>query len=94
MALTIQNIGIIIMLILGSIWDIREKKIPVILLIAEAFTGGLLVLSNTAIHWSRDWYVYAVGVFIGIILLLMSRFCNGCIGTADGIITALSLIHI
>ena len=43
---------------------------------------------NRDINWRQDWRLYVIGILIGILLLLAGRFCGGCIGTADGIMTA------
>lgn len=76
------------MLAVGSIWDIRRKKLPAGLLIINILAGGILIAANRDIDWRKDWRFYLTGVFIGLLLLLIGRFCEGCIGTADGIMTA------
>lgn len=86
--MTLQRIGTVIMLTTGSIWDIRGKKLPAGLLFLDVLAGGILMAVNRDIDWRKDGYLYVVGILIGIILLLIGRFCGGCIGTADGIITA------
>lgn len=86
--MALQEIGAVIMLTVGSIWDIRWKKIPAGLLIFNVLLGMILIALNREIDWRQDWYLYAVGILIGIILLLTGRFCGGCIGVADGIMTA------
>lgn len=86
--MTIQSIGTVIMLALGSIWDIRDKQIPVKLLIAEIIAGVILMITNQKINWPDDWYLYIMGIFIGVVILLAGRFSNGSIGTADGIMLA------
>lgn len=86
--MTLQRIGTVIMLTTGSIWDIRGKKLPAGLLLLDVLAGGILMAVNRDIDWRKDGYLYVVGILIGIILLLIGRFCGGCIGTADGIITA------
>lgn len=72
----------------GSIWDIRSKKLPAGLLILSILTAGILIAMNRDINWRQDWLLYVIGILIGILLLLAGRFCGGCIGTADGIMTA------
>lgn len=76
------------MLAVGSIWDIRRKKLPAGLLILNILAGGILIAVNRDIDWRKDWRLYLTGVLIGLLLLLIGRFCEGCIGTADGIMTA------
>lgn len=86
--MTLQEICAVMMLTMGSIWDIRWKRIPTGLLIFNVLFGAILIAVNREVDWRRDWYLYAVGILIGIILLLTGRFCGGCIGAADGIMTA------
>lgn len=86
--MTLQKIGTVIMLTAGSIWDIRGKKLPAGMLLLDVLTGGILMAVNREINWQKDGYLYVVGLLIGVILLLIGRFCGGCIGTADGIMTA------
>lgn len=86
--MTLQKIGTVIMLTAGSIWDIRGKKLPAGMLLLDVLTGGILMAVNREINWQKDGYLYVVGILIGVILLLIGRFCGGCIGTADGIMTA------
>ncbi|MDE6712351.1 MAG: prepilin peptidase [Lachnospiraceae bacterium] len=86
--MTLQRIGTIIMLTAGSIWDIRGKRLPAGLLLLDVLAGGILMAVNRDIDWRKNGYLYVVGILIGIILLLIGRFCGGCIGTADGIMTA------
>ncbi|MDE6744973.1 MAG: hypothetical protein K2J95_13950 [Lachnospiraceae bacterium] len=86
--MTLQRIGTVIMLTAGSIWDIRGKRLPAGLLILDVLAGGILMAVNKEIDWRKDGYLYVVGILIGILLLLIGRFCGGCIGTADGIMTA------
>lgn len=86
--MTLQRIGTVIMLTAGSIWDIRGKKLPAGLLLLDVLAGGILMAVNRNIDWRKDGYLYVVGILIGIIILLIGRFCEGCIGTADGIMTA------
>lgn len=76
------------MLAVGSIWDIRGKKLPAGLLIINILTGGILIAVNREIDWQKDWHFYVTGILIGVLLLLIGRFCEGCIGTADGIMIA------
>lgn len=85
----IQRIGMIIMLTVGSIWDIRENKLPASLLVLNMLAGGILTAVNRDIDWRKDWHLYVTGILIGMLLLLIGRFCGGCIGTADGIMTAI-----
>ncbi|MDE6529148.1 MAG: prepilin peptidase [Lachnospiraceae bacterium] len=85
----LQRIGTVMMLTAGSIWDIRGKRIPAGLLILDVLAGGILMAVNRDIDWQKDWYLYVVGILIGILLLLIGRFCGGCIGAADGIMTAI-----
>lgn len=87
--MTLQRIGTVIMLTAGSIWDIRGKRLPAGLLILDVLAGGILMAVNREIDWWKDGYLYVVGILIGIFLLLMGRFCGGCIGTADGIMIAI-----
>lgn len=86
--MTLQRIGTVIMLTAGSIWDIRGKKLPAGLLLLDVLVGGILMAVNRNIDWRKDGYLYVVGILIGIMMLLIGRFCGGCIGTADGIIIA------
>lgn len=86
--MTLQEICVVMMLAVGSIWDIRWKRIPAGLLILNVLLGMILIVTNREIAWRQDWYLYVVGILIGIILLLTGRFCGGCIGAADGIMTA------
>lgn len=86
--MALQKICVVMMLVVGSIWDIRWKRIPAGLLILNVLLGMILIATNREIAWRQDWYLYAVGILIGIILLLTGRFCGGCIGAADGIMTA------
>lgn len=86
--MTVQSAGIIIMLAVGSVWDIRDRQIPVKLLIIDVIAGVILTVMNRKINWSDEWYLYVVGILIGIGILLAGYFCNGCIGTADGIMLA------
>lgn len=86
--MALQEMGVVLMLTVGSIWDIRRKKIPAGLLILNVLFGVALIAVNRKIDWRQDWYLYAVGILMGIILLFTGRFCGGCIGTADGIMTA------
>ncbi|MDE6686336.1 MAG: prepilin peptidase [Lachnospiraceae bacterium] len=86
--MTLQRIGTVIMLTAGSIWDIRGKRLPAGLLILDVLAGGILMAVNREIDWWKDGYLYVVGILIGILLLLVGRFCGGCIGAADGIMTA------
>lgn len=83
-----QRIGAVIILTVGSIWDIRSKKLPAGLLVLSILTGGILIAMNRDINWRQDWRLYVIGILIGILLLLAGRFCGGCIGMADGIVTA------
>lgn len=85
----IQRIGMMIMLTVGSIWDIRGNKLPSSLLVLNILAGGILTAVNKDIDWREDWRLYVTGIMIGIMLLLIGRFCGGCIGTADGIMTAI-----
>lgn len=85
----LQKIGTLVILIVGSIWDIRERKLPAGLLILNLLAGGILLAVNRDIDWRKDWLLYAAGILIGLLLLLLGRFCDGCIGTADGIMTAI-----
>lgn len=85
----LQKIGTLVILIVGSIWDIRERKLPSGLLILNLLAGGILLAVNRDIDWRKDWFLYAAGILIGLLLLLLGRFCGGCIGTADGIMTAI-----
>lgn len=86
--MTVQSVGVIIMLAVGSIWDIRERQIPVKLLILDIIAGVILTVINRKINWPEEWYLYVVGILIGIGILLAGHFCNGSIGTADGIMLA------
>lgn len=86
--MTLQEICAVMMLTVGSIWDIRWKRIPTGLLIFNVLFGAILIAVNREVDWRQDWYLYAVGILIGIMLLLTGRFCGGCIGAADGIMTA------
>lgn len=87
--MTLQRIGTVMMLTAGSIWDIRWKRLPAGLLVLDVLTGGILMAVNRDIDWQKDWYLYVVGILIGILLLLIGQFCGGCIGAADGIMTAI-----
>lgn len=77
------------MLTVGSIWDIRGNKLPASLLMLNILAGVILTAVNRDIDWREDWRLYVTGVLIGMLLLLIGRFCGGCIGTADGIMTAI-----
>lgn len=85
--MALQRIGTVIMLTAGSIWDIRGKRIPAGLLALNILAGVILIAANRNIDWRQDWYLYVVGILIGIMLFLIGRFCGG-IGSADGIMTA------
>ncbi len=87
--MAVQEIGAVMMLTVGSIWDIRWKRIPAGMLVLNVLLGMILIVANREIDWRQDWYLYAVGILIGIILLLTGRFCGGCIGAADGIMIAI-----
>lgn len=86
--MTVQSVGTILMLAVGSIWDIRDRQIPVKLLIIDVIAGAILMIINHKINWPDEWYLYMVGILIGIVILLAGYFSNGCIGTADGIMLA------
>lgn len=86
--MALQRIGTVLMLTAGSIWDIRGKRIPAGLLALNILAGVILIAANRNIDWRQDWYLYVVGILIGIMLFLIGRFCGGCIGSADGIMTA------
>lgn len=86
--MTVQSVGTILMLAVGSIWDIRDRQIPVKLLIIDIIAGAILMIINRKINWPDEWYLYMVGILIGIVILLAGYFSNGCIGMADGIMLA------
>ena len=69
-------------LVLGMIWDIKQKKLPVVLLICFMVAGLL-----TNIFWP-EYSVREIvcGVFIGIILYAVSYVTSGQIGEGDGIL--------
>lgn len=86
--MTVQSAGTIVMLAVGSIWDIRDRQIPEKLLIIDIIAGIILTVMNRKINWPDEWYLYMVGILIGIVILLAGYFSNGCIGMADGIMLA------
>ncbi len=86
--MALQKIGTVLMLAVGSIWDMRGKRVPAGLLALDILTGGIITAVNRDIDWHNDWHLYAIGILIGIMMLFMGRFCGGCIGSADGIMTA------
>lgn len=71
-----------IFLVLGAIWDIKQKKIPLVLLICFMVTG-LLINILWPEHSARD---IVCGVLIGIILYAVSYVTSGQIGEGDGIL--------
>ena len=81
----IKSITLILFLIIGSVFDIKNKKIPVLLLLS----CGAVILLLSLIDGNMNWMVSFLGALLGGILLVLSRVLNGAIGPGDGLIILL-----
>ncbi|MBR1470011.1 MAG: prepilin peptidase [Lachnospiraceae bacterium] len=76
-------------LLTGSIMDLRKQKLPYVFLLACAL--GSIVLA--AVKYQGEWLQTAGGVLLGGSILLFGKW-SGCIGMADGIfITMLGILY-
>ena len=69
-------------LLLGTIWDIKKKKIPIVLLACFIVTG-LLINIFWPKHSAPD---IVLGVFVGCVLYAVSYVTSGQIGEGDGLL--------
>ncbi len=81
----IKSIILIVVLIISSVLDIKNKKVPVLLLLS----CGVAVLLLSFIDQSMGWGVSAFGVLLGGVLLVLSKVFHGAIGSGDGLIVML-----
>ena len=71
-----------VFLLLGAIWDIKYKKLPLALLVCFMAAGA-----PVNIFWPKYsvWDI-AVGAFIGVLLYAISYVTSGQIGEGDGLL--------
>lgn len=73
------EIGICLFLLIGTLWDIRKRELPMLYLL----TGTILAAGYQI--WSRpqQWYECFLGITVGILFCLLSRLTQEQIGYAD-----------
>lgn len=69
-------------LLLGTIWDVKKKKIPLVLLSCFIATG-LMINIIWPEHSAPD---ILLGAFVGCVLYVVSYVTSGQIGEGDGIL--------
>jgi len=74
------------MMIAGSYFDIRRLGIPKVLLSMEAIVS----LGIWLLFYQDCVLEKLLGVLVGIGIILISRFSEGCIGLADGILLCMT----
>ncbi len=68
-------------LLLGSVMDVRVRRLPVWFLLAFGLGSVALILMADP----ADWQQKVIGVLLGGSLVLLGKW-SGCIGMADGIV--------
>lgn len=78
----IRIIFMSVFLVLNTIWDIRTKKLPVILLICFGIAG--IIINIILPEYSIKELVF--GIAIGVVLWSISYVTSGQIGNGDGLL--------
>ncbi len=81
----IKSIIILVFLLISTVLDIKNKNIPIILIL---ICGAALLLLSI-LDQNMNWTVSLLGTLLGGILLLLSKILNGAIGMGDGCIILL-----
>lgn len=81
----IKSITIIIFLVISSVFDIRKKIVPLVLIAL----AGVLVLLLSLFDPHMSWTGSFIGTLLGLLLLLLGKLFKGTIGAADGLVMVL-----
>ncbi len=81
----IKSIIILVFLVISTVLDIKNKNIPIILILCCGVALLLLSLPDQ----NMSWMVSLFGALLGGILLVLSKVLNGAIGMGDGCIILL-----
>ena len=75
---------VFVYLLLLSIWDIRECRVPIVLLAVGSVFVGIVVVYEV-LTGEISWLQPLLGAFVGILMLLVAWFSKKS-GCADGIV--------
>ncbi len=81
----IKSIIIIVFLIISTIFDLRNKNIPTMLILSSGAAILLLSLPDPNMNWMGS----LCGALLGVLMLVLSKVLNGAIGAGDGFVILL-----
>jgi leader peptidase (prepilin peptidase)/N-methyltransferase len=89
----LENISLLILflcLMILSIWDVRYKKIPLILIIGGSVIGIIIGIFRLEFGWKIPLF----GALIGFFFVFLSFILKEKIGYGDGLIIAMTGIYV
>lgn len=78
----IKSGAIIILLLIGAIYDLKKRTIPLLLILSF----GAVILLLSLIQPRPDIVTSCLGAILGIVLLVLSKAFDGAVGEADGLV--------
>ncbi len=81
----IKSVIIIVFLIISTIFDLKNKNIPTVLILSCGAAVLLLSLPDPNMNWMGSLF----GALLGALMLVLSKVLNGAIGAGDGFVILL-----